>query len=81
MPDDAVNCKLRLIVKVDAANKMLVQGARSGFKRKSGGWSCKHMFSRTLLAERNSTIPKGELQSLTNGSKFHLVKDIFNSHS
>jgi hypothetical protein len=41
---------------------------QSRFRRKTGGWSCQHILSRTLLAEKNSTIPKGELQSLTNAS-------------
>ena len=68
MPEDAVDCKLRLIVKCDFALKMLVVGAWGGFRKQSGGWSCQHILSRTLLSEKNTTIPKGELQSLTNAS-------------
>ena len=68
MPVDAVDGKLRLIVLCDAANKMLVIGCWGGFRRSTGEFSCQHLLSRTLLAEKNSTIPKGELQSLTNAS-------------
>ena len=68
MPDDALDSKLRLIEMVDAANKMMVQGCWGGFKKKSGGWSCQQLLSRTLLSGKNSTIPKLELQALTNGS-------------
>ena len=68
MPVDAVDKKLRLIMLCDASNTMLVAGCWGGFQRKTGEWSCKHILSRTLLAEKNSTIPKGELQSLTNAS-------------
>ena len=68
MPIDALDSKMRLIEKVDAANKMMVQGCWGGFRRKSGGWSCQQLLSRTLLSGKNSTIPKLELQSLTNGS-------------
>ena len=68
MPEDALDCKMRLIQKVDAANKMMVQACWGGFKKKSGGWSCQQIVSRTLLSGKNSTIPKLELQALTNGS-------------
>ena len=68
MPEDAADSKLRLICKVDASDKLIVQGCWAGFRRRNGEWSCQHILSRTLLADRNSTIPKMELQSLTNGS-------------
>ena len=68
MPPDAKDNKMRLIVNVDASNKMLVQGCWAGFKKKDGSWSCQHILSRILLAGKNSTIPKSELQALTNGS-------------
>ena len=68
MPDDAVDSKMRLIVKGDFVLKKLVVGGWGGFRKQSGGWSCQHILSRTLLAEKNTTIPKGELQSLTNAS-------------
>ena len=47
---------------------MMVQGCWGGFQKKSGGWSCQQLLSRTLLSGKNSTIPKLELQALTNGS-------------
>ena len=68
MPEDALDSRMRLIEKVAAANKMMVQGCWGGFRKKSGGWSCQQLLSRTLLSGKNSTIPKLELQSLTNGS-------------
>ena len=60
MPEDALDCSMRLIVNVDASNKMIVQGCWAGFKKKSGNWSCQQILSRTLLAGKNSTIPKLE---------------------
>ena len=68
MPSDAVDEKMRIIVLGDFAKKLLVVGSWGGFKRKSGSWSCSHILSRYLLSDRNQTIPKGELQSLTNAS-------------
>ena len=68
MPMDAVDSKLRIIVLADYAKKLHVIGSWGGFKLKSGNWSCKHILSRNLLADKNQTIPKGELQSLTNAS-------------
>ena len=67
MPQDAIDSKMRLICLVDASDKIVVQGCWGGFRRRSGEWSCQHILSRTLLADKNSTIPKMELQSLTNG--------------
>ena len=68
MPEDAVDTKLRLLVLCDFALKILNVGAWGGFKTTSGKWSCQHILSRPLLGEKNTTIPKGELQSLTNAS-------------
>ena len=68
MPEDAVDTKLRLLVLCDFALKILNVGAWGGFRTTSGKWSCQHILSRTLLGEKNTTIPKGELQSLTNAS-------------
>ena len=68
MPADAVDGKMRLIVLCDFAKKLQVVGAWAGFRKKAGGWSCKHVLSRNLLAVKNQTIPKGELQALTNAS-------------
>ena len=68
MPEDAVDGRMRLIQLVDASNKIVNQGCWGGFKKKSGGWSCQQILSRSLLAPKNSTIPKLELQSLANGS-------------
>ena len=68
MPSDAVDEKMRIIVLGDFAKKLLVVGSWGGFKRKSGSRSCSHILSRHLLSDRNQTIPKGELQSLTNAS-------------
>ena len=68
MPSDAVNSRMRLIVMGDFAKRGQVVGAWAGFKKSTGQWSCQHLLSRSLLAERNQTIPKGELQVLTNAS-------------
>ena len=68
MPEDAVDEKLRVIAKSDFALAMHVMGLWGGFRRKNGKWSCSHMLSRNLLAGPNMTVPKGELQSLTNVS-------------
>ena len=68
MPSDAVDEKMRLIQKVDASNAMLNQACWGGFRLRSGGFSCQQILARNLLAPKNSTIPKLELQCLTNGS-------------
>ena len=68
MPENAIDSKMRLICKVDATDRIIVQGVWAGFRVSSDEWSCQHLISRTLLADKNSTIPKMELQSLTNGS-------------
>ena len=68
MPEDAVDDRMRLIQMVDATLQVVNQGCWAGFRKKTGGWSCQHILSRSLIAPKNSTIPKLELQSLTNGS-------------
>ena len=68
MPVDAIDSRMRLIVKVDAADRIISQACWGGFKRKNGQWSCQQILARNLLTPKNSTIPKSELQALTNGS-------------
>ena len=73
MPHDAIDSKMRIICNVDATEKLLVQGCWAGFRTKSGAWSCQHLLSRTLLADKNSAVPKMELQALTNGSNMCMM--------
>ena len=71
MPSDAVDEKMRLIQKVDASNAMLNQACWGGFRLRSGGFSCQQILARNSLAPKNSTIPKLELQCLTNVSNMY----------
>ena len=68
MPADALDTRMRLIQQVDASTKIINQACWAGFKMKNGNWSCQQLLARSLLAPKNSTIPKSELQALTNGS-------------
>lgn len=72
MPEDAVNCKLRLLTGVDAAKVGLMMGCWGGFLRKNGSWSNKLIIGRSLLAKSES-IPKDELEALCAGSNMSWV--------
>ena len=73
LPVDAVDCKMRLFVGVDAAKENLTIGSWGSFKRQNGDWSCQFLLGRPVLAASNSTIPKNELQALTGGSNLGWV--------
>ena len=46
MPVDAINCKMRLWVLVDAAKELLMVWAGVGLKRKNGEWSIAFLVAR-----------------------------------
>ena len=56
------------MVLVDAAKELLVIWAGVGFKRKNGEWSSAYLIGRSLLAARDSTIPRDEMEALVAGS-------------
>ena len=49
MPVDAVDCRMRLWVLVNAAKELIVIWAAVGFKRKNGEWSVAFLVARCLL--------------------------------
>ena len=67
MPENAVNEKMRMIVKVDAAKMLIIVGIWVGFLMKCGKWSCSYLIGRALLTAEDSTTPKDELNGLTGG--------------
>ena len=68
MPEGAVSTSMDLIIAVDAAEEVKMAGAWGRFRLKSGLFSCQHVLGRSLLADKDSTIPKVELDALTIGS-------------
>ena len=69
MPEGAVSTKMDLIIAVDAAEQCVkMAGAWGRFRLKSGLFSCQLVLGRSLLADKDSTIPKVELDALTIGS-------------
>ena len=74
MPEGAVSSKMNLIIAVDAADQCVkMAGAWGRFRLKSGLFSCQLVLGRSLLAEKDSTIPKMELDALTIGSNMGWV--------
>ena len=69
MPEGAVSTKMNLIIAVDVSEKSVkMAGAWGRFRLQSGLFSCQLVLGRSLLADKDSTIPKLELDSLTVGS-------------
>ena len=66
MPATAVSPKMSLIAAGDTAKNFIkVTGVWVRFKLKDGSYSCKHLISRTLLGNIDSTLPKEEFDVLT----------------
>lgn len=68
MPEGAVSTTMDLIIAVDAAEEVKMAGAWGRFRLKSGLFSCQLVLGRSLLADKDSTIPKVELDALLIGS-------------
>ena len=73
MPEDAVNEKMRMIVKVDAAKMLIIVAIWVGFPMKSGKWSCSYLIGRALLTAEDSMTPKDELNGLTGGCNMGFI--------
>ena len=59
---------MNLIVACDMAKEIKMVGALGRFRLDTGKFSCQLVMGRSLLADEDGTIPKGELESLTMGS-------------
>ena len=69
MLEGAVSTKMNLIIAVDVAEKCVkMAGAWGRFRLSSGLFSCQLVLGRSILADKDYTIPKLELDSLTVGS-------------
>ena len=68
MPEDALDCKMRILCGGDAAEDVLVLGAWGGFRKRDGGWSCQLLVGKSLLCAESWTIPMGELVALMGSS-------------
>ena len=74
MPEGAVSTKMDLIIAVDVAEPCVkMAGAWGRFRLESGKFSCQLVLGRSLLADKDSTIPKMELEALTIGSNMGWV--------
>ena len=67
MPETAISTDARAIVMVDAATEMDVVGVWIDFQLAEGGCSCQNLIGRAFLADKDSTIPKNELQAMCAG--------------
>ena len=63
MPLDAIDSNLRLLGAGDAALEAEMMGVWGGFLRKCGTWSCQLIMGRGILAPKDGTIPKNELEA------------------
>ena len=68
MPVDAIDCRMRLWVFVDAAKQLLVVWAGVGFRRRNGTWSIAFLVARCLLIPAGMSIPRAEMEALVAGS-------------
>ena len=68
MPVDAIDCRMRLWVLVDATKELIVIWAAVGFKRKNGKWSVAFIVARCLLVPGDMTISRAEMEALVGGS-------------
>ena len=64
MPEDAIDCNMRILCGGDAAEEVLILGAWGGFKKQDGSWSCQLLVGKSLLCAETWTIPMGELVAL-----------------
>ena len=59
MPEGAVSMKMNLIIAVDVSEKSVkMAGAWGRFRLKAGLFPCQLVLGRSLLADKDSTIPK-----------------------
>ena len=63
MPLDAVDSRLRLLGAGDAALESEIMGVWGGFRRKCGSWSCQLIMGRGILAVKDGTVPRNELEA------------------
>ena len=63
MPLDAVDSRLRLLGAGDAAIESEIMGVWGGFRRKCGSWSCQLIMGRGILAVKDGTVPRNELEA------------------
>ena len=78
VPDDAVSLDVETLDFGDASTKVICVAIYARFKRKSGGYSCQLVFSRSKVVPADTSQPRAELLALAlNASTGHVVKTSF----
>ena len=67
-PDDALRSTCRLWVLVDAAEWGMILTVYVGWERRSGGYSCSHLYGKGILGPEGLTLPQKELHILSKGA-------------
>ena len=74
VPIDAINMDIETIDTADAGEKLVCAAIYARFKRRSGGYSCQLIFSRSKIVH-DITIPRAELvAAVLNASTGHIVR-------
>ena len=68
IPSDALRTTASIYVMNDAAQPAIVTSVYARYERLQGEWSCQQIFGKGALAPLGKTLPKTELQALSNGA-------------
>ena len=68
IPSDALRTTASIYVMNDAAQPAIVTSVYARYERPQGEWSCQQIFGKGALAPLGKTLPKTELQALSNGA-------------
>ena len=78
IPEDAIDTCVDTIDVGDASQTMICVAIYARFKRKSGGFSCQLVFSRSKVVPRDMSVPRAELLAASlNASTGFVVKKAF----
>lgn len=68
IPVDALRQTASIYVVNDAAVPAMITAIYARYERPNQNWSCQQIFAKVLLSPVGKTLPKTELQALSNGS-------------
>ena len=78
VPDDAVDLNVETLDFGDASQRMICVAIYARFKRRSGGFSCQLVFSRSKVVPQDMSQPRAEALALElNAKTGHVVKTAF----
>ena len=81
IPEDAIDTRVETIDVGDASETMICIAIYARFRRKSGGYSCQLVFSRSKVVPRDMSVPRAELLAASlNASTGFIVKKAFGDH-